>query len=274
MSADHATTIAALATTLALLVLVQQLARGATGALVARFGWSAVPWTTGWLGVPVHELSHALACVLTRRRIRDVQLFAPNPQDGSMGSVTYETGPHVIGWLSGCVIGLAPLGGGTLALFGLAWLATRAVGVDLPTPTLPAAVPDASPWLAGAEVQAAFAAKAGAQLGHAAAQLWQRGGWWRGAVVGWAYVSACIAAHLVPSRVDVAGAWRGGLVLLLLVAGVVACLLELRPTSLISAEVWVRVACAWVTAGLSLAATWLAGFWLLAAGLTRLLPGR
>lgn len=274
MSADHATTLAALATTLALLMLVQQLARGATGALVARFGWSAVPWTTGWLGVPVHELSHALACILTRRRIRDMQLFAPNPQDGSMGSVTYESGPHVIGWLSGCVIGLAPLGGGTIALFGLAWLATRAAGVDLPTPTLPAPSPDASPWLAGAQVQAAFAAQAGAQLGHAAVLLWHKGSWWRGAAVGWAYASACIAAHLVPSRVDVAGAWRGALLFLLLIAGSVSALLQLAPSSLPGAEAWVRGACAWVNAGLTLAAAWLAGFWVLASGLTRILPGR
>ncbi len=274
MTPEHLATLAALATTLTLLALVQQLARGATGALVQRFGWSAVPWTTGWLGVPIHELSHALACLLTGRRVRAVQLFAPNERDGSMGSVTYETGPHIIGWLSGCVIGLAPLAGGTGALYGLAWLVAHAADVPLPTPAATAAAAGDSPWLAGAFAHADFAAVAGRQLLHAAAVLWRQGGWQRAAAIAWCYASACVAAHLVPSRVDIAGAWRGALLFLALAAALVAASLRFQPSWLAVAEPAVRVLCAWVSSGLTLAAAWLAGFWLLVAVLARVLPGR
>jgi len=274
MTPEHLATLAALAMTLGLVAVVQQLARGATGALVRRFGWLAVPWTTGWLGVPIHEMSHALACLATGRRIRAVQLFAPNERDGSMGSVTYETGPHIIGWLSGCVIGLAPLAGGTGALFGLAWLVAHAADVPLPTPQFDAVAAGDSPFIAWATAHADFTAAAGRRLAQAANVLWHQGGWQRAAAVAWCYASACVAAHLVPSRVDVASAWRGALLLLLVSAAVVYVLLQFQPSGLALAESAVRAVCAWVAAGLTLAAAWLAGFWMLAAAFSRLVPVR
>lgn len=48
---------------------------------------------TGWIGVPVHELGHAVFCLLFLHKITKMKLFSPNSADGSLGSVnhTYNT---------------------------------------------------------------------------------------------------------------------------------------------------------------------------------------
>lgn len=47
----------------------------------------------GWLGTMIHELGHALFCVIFRHKITDMKLFAPDPETGTLGYVqhTYET---------------------------------------------------------------------------------------------------------------------------------------------------------------------------------------
>ena len=47
----------------------------------------------GWLGTIIHELGHALFCVIFRHKITDMKLFAPDPETGTLGYVqhTYET---------------------------------------------------------------------------------------------------------------------------------------------------------------------------------------
>lgn len=61
-------------------------------------------------GVAVHELSHAIACIVTGARIQQIQLFGA---DG--GFVKYQPSPLP---LSEAVIILAPLWGATLVVWG------------------------------------------------------------------------------------------------------------------------------------------------------------
>ncbi|KSQ21587.1 hypothetical protein APB26_31870 [Pseudomonas aeruginosa] len=64
----------------------------------------------GIVGVPLHELSHALACLLFRMRITKVALYAPDPDIGRLGYVAFAYNPrstlHAVGLL---VQGIAPL---------------------------------------------------------------------------------------------------------------------------------------------------------------------
>lgn len=72
-----------------------------------------------WLiapGVAVHELSHALACLLTGAKVHSMVLFR---SDGS-GEVRH--GPPKLRYVGDLVIGLAPLLGGSLCLLVLAML--------------------------------------------------------------------------------------------------------------------------------------------------------
>lgn len=65
------------------------------------------------LGVIVHELSHAIACLLTNTRIHEIKLF-----EDTGGHVTHEKRNPIIM----AIIGVAPLFGCSLFLLLLVWL--------------------------------------------------------------------------------------------------------------------------------------------------------
>jgi hypothetical protein len=239
--------------TLALLLAVQALAARTTSALVRLAGWSVVPWTTGWLGVPIHESAHLIACLLLGRRVRQVRFFAPDSTAGTLGQVTWEPGRAPFAWLAALLVGIAPLILGTLVLQALARLGAHLGHVPAPT----FAATSLAEWRHGL-----------GQWLHLATTLsvdtWTCGGYPRAFLLAGWYAAACVAAHLTPSRADLAGTWRG-LVLVLLIGAVV--LLALRTTRLslgpplLSA---IGLASAWVAPGLLLALVPLSVLWLLA----------
>ncbi len=101
------------------------LAVGITLLILACYGLRAL-WVRAvpakvlaWLiapGVAVHELSHALACLVTGAKIHSMVLFRP---DGS-GEVRH--GPPKIKYVGEMLIGMAPLAGGTACLLLLGML--------------------------------------------------------------------------------------------------------------------------------------------------------
>ncbi|MHC4779857.1 MAG: hypothetical protein ACYTFG_14880, partial [Planctomycetota bacterium] len=90
--------------------------------LARHFGWGSILWT-GWLGTPIHELSHAALCLLFGHRIEEMALFKPDKETGRMGYVNHSWNPGNPYAVAGnFFIGIAPLAGGAVVLFFFLWL--------------------------------------------------------------------------------------------------------------------------------------------------------
>jgi len=149
-------------------------------------------------GTIIHEISHLIACLVVGVRVRDVQLFSPQP-DGRLAWVTHATtDPIRRAWIS-----LAPFFGGSLFLF---W-ATRAAFPSLDVGQVNGV---AGAWGSlGEMVRLVVSTLAGAD--------WQQASTWL-----WLYLTFSLAYSIAPSRLDLIEGVRGGIVI-----GVVAALLAL-----------------------------------------------
>lgn len=80
-------------------------------------GAYCVELITGLVGTPIHELSHALFCVVFGHKITGICLWTPNPQDGNIGYVTHSYKKHNL-WhrIGNFFIGIAPIIGGSAVL--------------------------------------------------------------------------------------------------------------------------------------------------------------
>ncbi len=166
--------------------------------LVSRFGWRSV-LVTGWLGTPIHEMSHVAMCLLFRHRVDEVQLFDPDVRDGRLGFVRHSFRRG--NWfeeIGNLFVGTAPLLGGSLVLGLLTLLFfPQAISVLIDavrqTPTGSAMTLGDLPGVLGS----AFGSL-GRAFDPASFRFWM-----------YAYLVTCVAAHMAPSRSDYAGAWRG-----------------------------------------------------------------
>lgn len=90
--------------------------------LGGRFGHGVVI-ATSIVGTPVHELGHALMCLLFGHTITDISLWQPNSTDGNLGFVTHAYNPrniyHILGNL---FIGIGPIFSGLGVLTLALWL--------------------------------------------------------------------------------------------------------------------------------------------------------
>lgn len=73
---------------------------------------------TGWIGTPVHELGHAIFCILFRHKIVDIKLYNPDPDDGTLGYVSHSYNPNsTFQKIGNFFIGIGPILFGALVLY-------------------------------------------------------------------------------------------------------------------------------------------------------------
>jgi hypothetical protein len=73
---------------------------------------------TGWIGTPVHEIGHALFCVIFFHKIHKIKLFDPNPKDGSIGYVIHSHNrKSIYQRIGNFFIGVGPIIFGSLVLY-------------------------------------------------------------------------------------------------------------------------------------------------------------
>ena len=196
-------------------ILIHFLERLTQMRLASRFGWKSVLWT-GWLGTPIHELSHAILCKVFKHKILEMELFEPDIKSGRLGFVrhSWNTG----NWfeeVGNFFIGLAPLVGGSMALGGLLWLFY---------PDAVANMISSSGFGSGSESieNTSFVSMIFASVQSLVRDLlapshfitWQ---FWL-----FTYLVLCVGSHMAPSRSDYDGASRG---VSMVVFAVVGCLL-------------------------------------------------
>lgn len=85
--------------------------------------YAPLPWLYPFaiIGVPVHELSHAIAALLSGHKIIKIELFKPD-ESGTLGYVEHSYKVGVLSWFSNLFVGLAPLIGGGFVIWLLTWL--------------------------------------------------------------------------------------------------------------------------------------------------------
>lgn len=161
---------------------------------------------TGYIGVPVHELSHALVCIVFGMRITKIDWYAPNQTTGRMGGVEFRYSPYSIAHGVGLALhGIAPLVAGSAIVLLLlnAFHAVEAPELGFVSVLAWLSV------LALSLLQVAWSMALSGPVGFGAVLL-----------------AMIVSMHAIPSLADIKTGVRG-LIILALVAGAVALACDL-----------------------------------------------
>ena len=163
-----------------------------------------VCYATGFIGTPIHELSHALMCLVFGHKITEIKLFQINSADGVLGYVNHSYNPrNIYQRVGNFFIGIAPVFIGFLILTGLFYLLLPGVFDSCVN------MVEMVDWSAGVGgFFGMFADLFGVLFG--CCDMWQ---WWVFVIVG-----SFIALHMTLSKADWKGAASGIVVFLLLFA--------------------------------------------------------
>ena len=106
---------------IALFGLLFSLCRKGFCKLLGNTGVFIINYVFGLVGTPIHELSHAVFCLIFGHKIKGINLYSPSKFNSSLGSITYayDNFFHRIGLF---FIGIGPVLGGSAAILFLMYL--------------------------------------------------------------------------------------------------------------------------------------------------------
>jgi len=207
--------------------------------LLARFtrttyaksvGWKLDVVATGWIGTPVHELGHALFCLIFRHKIVEMKLFSPNSTDGTIGYVNHSYDKtSIYQRIGNFFIGVGPIIFGAVVLYAALYYL----------------LPNAKEVMAGIDAQSKVMAHANQSSvgaifdslkGTAFATLDSLFTWSNfGHLLFWVflYIAVCVSSHMELSPPDIKGALSGliTIVLFFLLVNTIIMLLEVTGVS-------------------------------------------
>lgn len=88
--------------------------------LLTQVGGKALVMIPASFSVPIHEISHYIVAKICGHKILQVRLFTPN-NSGTLGFVRHQYKPGVLSAFTNMLIGLAPLAGGSLAIWAITY---------------------------------------------------------------------------------------------------------------------------------------------------------
>lgn len=207
--------------------------------LLARFtrttyaktvGWKLDVVATGWIGTPVHELGHALFCLIFRHKIVEMKLFSPNSTDGTIGYVNHSYDKaSIYQRIGNFFIGVGPIIFGAVVLYA-------ALYYLLPNAKEVMAGIDAQSKVMAHANQSSFGAIFDSLRGTAIATLDSLFTWSNFShLLFWVflYIAVCISSHMELSPPDIKGALSGliTIVLFFLLVNTIIMLLEVTGVS-------------------------------------------
>ena len=177
-------------------IVIHWLERITEGRLAERFGWKSVLWT-GWLGTPIHELSHAFMCWVFRHKIKEIALFEPDRKSGRLGYVIHSFDTrNRFQRIGNFFIGIAPLISGSIALAVLLWM------------FYPEAARSALE-LTGASAEGDAIEKSIGIVTTIFGQVINARNFFTPRFWVFIYLVLCVGTHMAPSPSDYEGAWNG-----------------------------------------------------------------
>jgi hypothetical protein len=163
---------------------------------------------TGWIGTPVHELGHAVFCILFGHKIIDIKLYQPNTEDGTLGYVNHSYNPKsTYQRIGNFFIGVGPIIFGALVLYAALYYL----------------VPNMNDVFASIQAQSDTLVKGvQGEYSNALSALWGTtketlGNLFKAQNLSdykfwiFLYISICVSSHMQLSPPDIKGA-RGGLI--------------------------------------------------------------
>ncbi|MCJ7605727.1 MAG: hypothetical protein MUO19_06810 [Dehalococcoidales bacterium] len=161
-------------------------------------------YLVAWLGTPVHELGHALFCLLFLHRIEEIKFFEPDPVTGTLGYVHHTWDKRNL-WavLGNFFIGVGPVLIGCGVLFGLFyWLVPGSTGAWNSISASVGAAGDFTAW----ESYAAVFGDSSLVLVKALFTFENLGTWQFWVFL---YLAVCVASNVRLSPSDAKGALSG-----------------------------------------------------------------
>ncbi len=165
-------------------------------------GWKGILWTA-WIGTPVHELGHAVFCIIFKHRIEEIKFYEPDPSSGTLGYVYHTWDEKRYQMIGNFFIGVAPIIFGSIAIYIALYYFVPNSREIFNTVTLKSTKFATSIGFMNQLKILSITSKETLKVLFTLSNLSNYKFWI------FLYITFCIAGHMAPSPPDMQGAWRG-----------------------------------------------------------------